>query len=145
YANTIEKLFDGSYDMGDMYKQSLLPARLDELRTPAFTAAFIVDEDHPLRAALRKNDLLNWTPKTPMVLCGSRRDAIVDFNNTHAAQAAFHARGVDVPVIDVADELPSSESGADHHGYAALCYAKVRAQLFDPIAMKKESGRLPSE
>jgi pimeloyl-ACP methyl ester carboxylesterase len=99
YANDIERLFSGSFDMWDMYKQQLLPpgGQLNELRNPAFTAGFIVDERHPLREALRKNDLLDWTPKTPTVLCGSRRDAIVDFNNTLAAQAAFKAKGVEVP------------------------------------------------
>lgn len=138
YADGVEKFFTGSYDMMDMFKQHLLPpgSHLNELRNPAFTADFVLDEHNPLREALRKNDLLDWAPTTPTVLCGSHRDAIVDFNNTYAAQASFRARGVDVPVIDVADEVPASVSGAGHHGFAFLCYAKVRERLFDPIASR---------
>lgn len=140
YANDIERLFSGSFDLWDMYEQELLPpgGHLNELRNPELTAGFIVDERHPLREALRRNDLVDWTPRTPTILCGSRRDAIVDFNNTYAAQASFKARGVDVPVIDVADDVPAEASGAEHHGYAFLCYEKVRAQLFDPIARKEQ-------
>lgn len=141
YAKDIERLFSGALDMGEMYERQLLPpgSQLNDLRNPAFTAAFILDEHHPLRDALRRNDLLDWTPKNPMMLCGSRRDAIVDFQSAYAAQASFRIRGVEVPVIDVADEIPGSATGAEHHTrYAALCYEKARAQLFDPIARREK-------
>jgi pimeloyl-ACP methyl ester carboxylesterase len=141
YANIVESLFPGSLSLNEINKQKLLPAghHLNDLRNPRFTAEFLLDEKQPLRVALKKNDLLDWAPQVPTVLCGSRRDAIVDFQNAYAAQAAFRAKGVDVPVIDVADEIPSSENGASHHGYEFPCYAKVRTQLFDPIVQGDKS------
>lgn len=136
YATQVESLFPGDLNLFEISKRQLLPAyRLNDLRTPQFTASFILDEQQPFRAALRKNDLLDWTPTTRTVLCGSRRDSIVDFQNTYAAEASFRARGKDVTVIDIADDIPASADGVAHHTkYAFLCYAKVRTQLFDPIA-----------
>ena len=144
YASRVEQLFSGSLDLSDINERKLLPPgnRLNDLRNPAFTASFMLDERHPLRVALKKNDLLDFTPRAPMLLCGSRRDAIVDFQNAYAAQAAFRTRGADVPVVDIADEIPSSASGAAHHlGYSYLCYAKVRELLFDPIVQAEKTLR----
>ncbi len=144
YADHIENMFSGSLSIGQIDQQKLLPpgAHLNDLRNPAFTADFLLDDKQALRIALRKNDLLDWTPMAATMLCGSHRDAIVDFQNAYAAQASFRMRGADVHVIDIADEIPASASGADHHrNYAFLCYAKARAQLFDPIAQRSQRGR----
>lgn len=145
YAENIESFFPGPLSLSQISQQKLLPGhRLNELRNPQLTAAFVLDEEHPLRVAIKKNDLLDWTPNTPTMLCGSRRDAIVDFQSAYAAQASFRARGVDVPVIDIADEIPAAAAGASHHtDYAFLCYARARAKLFDPIAqMDERFGRV---
>lgn len=139
YAEKMEHVFSGTLSIWEINEQKLLPPghRLSELRNPAFTASFVTDENNPLRIELRKNDLLDWTPTASTLLCGSRRDAIVDFQSAYAAQAAFRARGAEVPVVDIADEIPASANGADHHtGYGFLCYARARARLFDPIAQR---------
>ncbi len=143
YADYIENLFSGSLSIDQIEQKKLLPpgAHLNDLRNPEFTADFLLDDKQALRIALKKNDLLDWTPRAATMLCGSHRDAIVDFQNAYAAQASFRRRGADVHVIDIADEIPASASGADHHrSYAFLCYAKARAQLFDPIAQRSGAG-----
>jgi hypothetical protein len=131
------RLFPATDSLFEIRQKNQLPpgGQLNELRTPAFTAAFLLDAHQPFRADLKRNDLLDWTPTTPMLLCGSRRDAIVDFNNAYAAQAAFRARGVEVPVIDVADDIPATANGMEHHTRYAVapCYAAARSRLFDPI------------
>lgn len=137
YAEKVEHLFSGNLSLSQINEQKLLPPGqcLSELRNPSFTAAFLTDENNPLRVELRKNDLLDWTPVASTMLCGSHRDAIVDFQSAYAAQATFRARGAEVAVVDIAEEIPASANGADHHtSYSALCYARARAQLFDPIA-----------
>lgn len=145
YVDAVTKLFPSSQHLSEIRRSNVLPPgrQLNQLRAPAFTAAFMLDEQQPFRQALKNNDVLDWTPATPMLLCGSRRDAIVDFNNTLAAQATFAARGVQVPIVDVADEIPASAAGSEHHGYAVpLCYAAARNQLFDDI--KQRPHRLGS-
>lgn len=141
YYQSIENLFPGSLSIFQINERKLLPAgrHLNDLRNPEVTAAFLLNDKHPLRIAIKKNDLLDWKPTVPTMLCGSRRDAIVDFQSTYAAQASFRARGAEVIVVDIADEIPSSARGADHHiNFAFLCYAKARAQLFDPIAQDSQ-------
>ncbi len=139
--------FRAGKNLFQIRKQNVLPpgGRLDELRAPAFTAAFLLNEDEPFRAALKRNDLLDWAPTTPTMLCGSRRDAIVDFHNSYAAQAAFRARGIDVPLIDTADQAPPDAGGMDHHiQYGMpLCYAAVRSRLFDPLLGNATSSESP--
>lgn len=92
------------------------------------------DPDNPFRRALARNDLLDWTPKTPMLLCGSSGDAIVEFQNARTAEDVFAARGVDVQVVDVAGQVPPGASGLEHHaGYGGpLCYRAALDNLFNP-------------
>ena len=47
---------------------------------------------HPFRRAIQKNDLRNWTPKRPVLLCGGNRDPIVFYGvNTQLIQAYWTA------------------------------------------------------
>jgi pimeloyl-ACP methyl ester carboxylesterase len=137
YAGSMERLFPGDQSLLEIRGQNLLPPanQINQLRNASFTAALLVDSHQPFLNALKANDLLDWTPAAPTLLCGSRRDAIVDFDNTYAAQAAFKARGVDVTVVDVADDIRDSASGVEHHinGAAMPCYEAARSRLFEPI------------
>jgi hypothetical protein len=65
----------------------------------------------PLRRALKSNDLRNWTPRTPTLLCGGHDDPTVYWLNTQAIEAywASHAPGAPFTVLDV-DAAPT---GAD--------------------------------
>lgn len=146
YAGIVTALFPSDRHLSEIRQQNLLPpgGQLHELRTAEFTAEFVLDERHSFRQALRRNDVLDWRPLAPTLLCGSRRDAIVDFNNARAAQASFRFHGVEVAVIDVADRVPAAATGSQHHGYAVpLCYAAAKTQLFDPIKQRALDGRYP--
>lgn len=137
YANLVESLFPGEQSLLEIRGQNLLPPanQINQLRNTSFTAALLLQSNQPFLNALKENDLLDWTPMVPTLLCGSRRDAIVDFNNTYAAQAVFKARGADVTVVDVADDIRASASGVEHHinGAAMPCYGAARSRLFEPI------------
>jgi pimeloyl-ACP methyl ester carboxylesterase len=134
YSDIVATLFPSERSLFAIRETNLLPfgRQLSQLRNPAFTTAFLLDQQEPFREALSRNDLIDWTPVAPMILCGSSRDAMVDFNNAYAAQAAFRSRGVEVPVIDVANDIPAAASGLEHHARYAppLCYA-VAKKLFD--------------
>lgn len=56
---------------------------------------------HPLRIALKANDLRNWTPTAPMLLCGGNGDPTVFFMNTQLMQAYWANTGANVTVLDV--------------------------------------------
>jgi hypothetical protein len=65
----------------------------------------------PLRQALKRNDLRNWTPSSPTLLCGGNADPTVFWLNTEAMRAYWtsHVPTGSVTVLDVA----SAPSGVD--------------------------------
>lgn len=84
-------LFDGTHDSAQIDAE--LPAVPLEIARDDYVAAFESDDDHPLRQALRDNDLYAWTPKTPMRMYHCVDDDLVPFANTEVASASFKARG----------------------------------------------------
>ncbi|SFL42386.1 alpha/beta hydrolase family protein [Rugamonas rubra] len=48
---------------------------------------------HPLRKWLLKNDLRNYLPAVPLLLCGGDQDPVVPYKNAEAAYAYFAAQG----------------------------------------------------
>ncbi len=140
YASGIETLFPGTLGSTELITSGRLPAQLGDLITDKLRA----DLENPasrVRAALDANSLIAWTPATPMLLCGGRRDPVVAFKNALDAQAAFAARGVSVVTIDVetvpefASQFPTDLSPAQfaaYHGATVppLCMKVVRDSLF---------------
>jgi hypothetical protein len=55
---------------------------------------------HTLRVALKRNDLRNWTPTSPVLLCGGRDDPNVLYLNTELMQN-FWASTTTVTVLDI--------------------------------------------
>lgn len=136
YAGQVEGLFPGPLGVFDMAGQPPFAggADLDALRAPDFVRAVAQRDDHPFLVALRRNDLLTgWSPRTPTLLCGAQRDALVPFASTLRAAAAF--KGAPVSVIDVDSRIPSDVSGVEAHaGWGAyLCYDAARRTLFEPV------------
>lgn len=136
WAAQLKNGFPGPQNIFEMLgTQTLPPAQeLDQLRAPAFTQAFVDDPKMPFRQALARNDLLDWTPRTPTLLCGSTRDGVVAFANSQAAEMAFASRGAPVKLIDVSPQIPLDVDGVNVHTRAAayLCIGAVRRQLLDP-------------
>jgi hypothetical protein len=83
---------------------------------------------HPLRQALKRNDLRDWTPTAPVLLCGGNGDPTVYWFNTQAMQR-YWARtpGVPVMVLDVDSPPTADDPYRDvRNGFAA---AKAAVQL----------------
>jgi acetyl esterase/lipase len=63
--------------------------------------------DHPLRKLVLKNDLRNFLPAAPLMLCGGDGDPTVPYLNTASALAYFGARGMAGALTEVdLDSLP---------------------------------------
>ncbi len=64
---------------------------------------------HPLRQALVDNDLRNWSPTAPVLLCGGADDPVVFFFNTQLMQGYWvsNAPASQVTTLDV-DATPSA-------------------------------------
>jgi hypothetical protein len=108
YDSTLPPLLNGT-NSGDAINLAM-PSDARLILKPSLLAGFESDGQHPLRLALRDNDLIHWTPMAPVRLYHCRADQDVIFANSEVALASFHARGaLQVQLID-------PEPTADHGG-----------------------------
>ncbi|RME89925.1 MAG: hypothetical protein D6766_14015 [Verrucomicrobia bacterium] len=107
YDTTLPPMFDGRHSGSEI--NSAMPADPSQVLKPEVLAALRADPLHPLRQALRDNDLLDWTPRAPVRLFHCSGDQDVLYANSVVALESFQARGADVQLIN---PLP----GADHGG-----------------------------
>ncbi|WER47348.1 prolyl oligopeptidase family serine peptidase [Cupriavidus sp. WKF15] len=84
---------------------------------------------HPLRHAFMRNDLRNWTPNTPVQLCGGHNDPTVFFFNATVEQAYWKNAKVPQTLTTVLD-VDSSVAGTNDP-YAAIKqgFANAKATL----------------
>ncbi len=113
-ADTLPDLFDWETP-GDVINEAMVPAgepppkvAVDSLN-PDLLSALAEDSDHPMRTALRDNDVYDWTPVAPVHLYYCTGDTTVPPQNAEIAYAAFEDRGADVTLIE-----PEVAAGGDH-------------------------------
>ncbi len=107
YDTTVPPLLDGLHDGGEI--NAVLPSRPIEILKPEVLAAFTSDPNHPLRVALRDNDLhTGWFPraKTRFYHCAGDLDVLPA--NSKVAFDAFKAAGA--PAVELLDPF----AFADH-------------------------------
>lgn len=94
-----------------------------------------------LRKWMQKNDLRNYLPQSPLLLCGGSQDPSVPFYNARDAAAYFSARGAPPVLLDL------EEQGAQD-GYAAVrqTFATLRADALKAAQEEAaKSGRSAHE
>lgn len=70
-----------------------LPDTAIRMLQPAYIQAALNDSLHPVRVALRDNDLTSWTPQAPTRMYFCEADEVVPYENALVAQDSFVARG----------------------------------------------------
>jgi dienelactone hydrolase len=68
-----------------------------------------------LRQALKKNDLRNWAPTSPMLLCAGDEDPVVFYLNTQLMQGYWALTAPDSPVTVLDVDAPPSHDGPYKH------------------------------
>lgn len=117
--------------------QSRLGYLLDAIANPdgavpaLTTGAQAANPTNPLRVATKKNDLRNWTPTRPVLLCGGSNDPTVFFNvNTQLMQGFWTAPSPAAPapglltVLNV-DSTPTGAS--DPYAAAKAGFGQAKA------------------
>ncbi|MCC5097323.1 lipase family protein [Xanthomonas campestris] len=124
-ANKIESLFPGKFDAITLGVEQLPEAK--EMFQPEFVRDFASNPQNAFRKDLSYNDLVNWTPRTPTLLCGVQDDNVVPFSVAQEALADFKRNGSHQV------KLVAVTSGAffPHAASKAPCMATVRTQLLD--------------
>jgi hypothetical protein len=107
YDAILPPLLDGRHDGGDI-NRAIGTAVPNTVLKPEFLQALRDDPNHPVRLALRENDLYNWTPQAPMHLYHCDGDADVLYQNSQVAYNSFIQRGA--TQVQLLNPFP----GADH-------------------------------
>ncbi|ALQ94042.1 lipase [Xylella fastidiosa] len=135
WAGRVETLFPGKKDTTDLFLGDDLPAidQIKEYFQPGFYSDFPKNPKNPFRVDLGRNNLLNWAPRTPTLLCGSDNDTVVPFlKNTNLAIASFKKRGSrQVSVVDVGTGNRKDNSAVAHLSSEELCIVKVRNEFLE--------------
>jgi dienelactone hydrolase len=109
YHLTLPPLLDGQHSGGEINAaMPQPPAPPTDILKPEYLAAFRADPEHPLRRALRDNDLLAWTPRAPIRLYHCSGDRDVPPQNSAVAHARFLSRGANATLLD---PLPGGDHG----------------------------------
>jgi hypothetical protein len=91
YDSEIKGYFDGSLDVEDIDKK--LPETWKSMFVPKYLWNIRYNYFHPVNIDLRKNDLINWKPKTDLHLYYSAGDELVAKENSQLAYLSFILRG----------------------------------------------------
>ncbi len=91
YNSTIPPLFDGNNGIGYINGQCA-PIPTDMV-VPSYQADFESDPNHPFNLALKDNDLIDWTPMSPLKLFYCFLDEQVYYENSEVAYDAYKANG----------------------------------------------------
>jgi hypothetical protein len=86
-----------------------MPSNATLIFKPEVLTAVRGDLNHPLRLALRDNDLIEWKPEAPVRMWHCQNDMDVPIANSQVALASFQARGA--PEVDLFDPSPTSGHG----------------------------------
>ncbi|MBB4592742.1 lipase family protein [Xanthomonas cannabis] len=134
WAGKVEGLFPGKNDLIDLAVGRLLPTidKVGSYFQPSFYKDFPRNPNNRFRQDLVRNDLLDWTPRTRTLLCGSSNDATVPLKNASTAIDAFKRRGsAQVSVVDVGSGNPADNDALAHLASKESCMIAVRQQLLD--------------
>lgn len=91
YASEMAGLFDGTHSADDI--NAVLPAVPRQMLRPDYLQQLESDPDHPLRVALRENDVFDWKPEAPVRLFHCTEDEVVPFENSEIAFQQFSENG----------------------------------------------------
>ncbi len=124
WKTTIPPLFDGK--TADSTINAALPPNALDAFDPEWVEALKSGAEIPFLSAVRDNDLLDWTPKSPLQLYHCSGDQDVVPANSKVAYDGFRSRGA--TQVQLLDPLP----GADHSSCAEPTLLGIKA-WFDTL------------
>ncbi|HYS68372.1 MAG TPA: alpha/beta hydrolase [Paraburkholderia sp.] len=95
--------------------------------TAAMTPA--ANPAHPLRQAFKRNDLRNWLPRAPVLLCGGEADPTVFFFNARIEQAYWLNAKVPAGLTSVLDVDSAATGPNDPYSPIKQGFANAKAAL----------------
>ncbi|QBG86336.1 alpha/beta hydrolase [Xanthomonas oryzae] len=132
WAAKIESNFPGKSDSTELVASLPSVDQVTHYFQPWFYKDFVNNPNNAFRRDLVRNDLLDWIPRTPTLLCGSNNDATVPLKNAQTAIASFRQHGsYVVNVMDLGTGNPADNSAFAHLTTMRPCMNAVRVDLLD--------------
>jgi hypothetical protein len=107
YDVTLPALVDGLHSIGDI--NDSMPQIPKLIFKQELIDSFAANPNHPLRIALRENDIYQWVPQAPVLLVHCQADRQVPIQNTRNAYNYFKQHGA--LRVDTIDPSPASGHG----------------------------------
>jgi hypothetical protein len=126
YDTLLPPLMDGEHSASEI--NAVMPSVPHDILKTNFLHAVTNDINHPLRTALRANDLVHWTPQAPTRLYHASGDTVVPYRNSQVAHSNFTANGA--PDVELIDVLP----GGDHDDGSLPAFTLAR-DWFDSLRL----------
>jgi hypothetical protein len=105
YDTTLPPLLQGNATGSQI--NAAMPVMPVQILKPQYLAAFLGNTGHPLRLALRDNDLYRWKPRAPLRMYHCRGDHDVLFANSQVALDSFQSLGA--TQTQLIDPLPTAD------------------------------------
>ena len=121
-------MFDGSYSSGAINEAT--PSVPITIMIPEEVQLFQNDINHPLKIALQENDLLDWTPESPMYIFHGIADELVPYENSEIAYDSFIDNGAqDVTLSLIPAEYGGHQDAAPFALLAAYNFAESYKEI----------------
>lgn len=132
YDTILPPMFDGKHSMGEINK--VLPSVPKDMVSDQVLEAFLKDTSFAFRKALEANDVYNWKPESPVLLCYCKSDEQVSYKNSIKAEQTMKSNG--------ATNVRLRHSGKKfNHGTCAL-YTSIHTKMwFDSFVDGSTKGR----
>lgn len=91
YDTLLPAMFDGTHSMGEINR--LLPGIPKDMMVDEVVQAFLTDTAYAFRKALQKNDVYDWKPNAPVLLCYCKGDEQVNYKNSLKTERTMKANG----------------------------------------------------
>ena len=121
YAGILPRLFDGTRSIEEINEK--LPPVPRNIFRPEVATSIEMTPDHPVRLALRDNDVNDWTPRRPMRMFHCEGDEIVPYEISVQTWQAFRDRGAQVDLL-TPDNHPGLSFNHDDCAQPALLGAR---------------------
>lgn len=132
YDSILPPLYDGTHTFGDI--NHLMPAVPHQIIKDEIIQAFLNDPELPLHKALEDNDVYDWKPEKPTMICYCKADEQVSYKNALVTYNKMKDNG--------AENVKLMNAGnAFDHGTCALYTSIYTKMWFDSFVAGSKKGK----
>jgi len=132
YDDVVRTHYEGAHAIWDI--NPLLPEMITDMLNDELVEAFKTDSSFPLRKALRDNDVYEWKPDAPMLICYCQGDEQVTYKNALVAFDYMQKQG--------ASKVQLRNCGKKFNHIQCAVFANIYTKLyFDTIRKGHTDGK----